>query len=198
MTINGASDPVAEAAGALRELGEAGRMVAEEVRADREQRRRTDRVVMALLVVVAIAVGAVAWGGFSSYRLSATVADCTTPGGQCYEAGKAQAAANRSALTRANLFIVACARPGMTEQTMTDCVKEKLAEAGIDIALIDPDGTAGTPVPSAPTGPPADASIAPASSDQPVEPEPVQPPATDVPGTDDPAEGAGDTGGATP
>lgn len=180
---------------AIRELGDAGRMVADEVHLDREQRRKTDRVVVALLAVVVLAVGAVAWFGYSNYKLNRLIAECTTPHKQCYEAAKMQQAANRSALTRANLFIVACAPYGRDEDVLRTCVEKKLEEAGIDIPLSGlPVGGNAMPVPSAPTGPPADATIEPSSTDQPIEPTPVQPPDTNPP-ADNPPAPDDDTGG---
>lgn len=166
------SEP-SQAQKAILKLGEAGQLVADEVRADRLARRRHDRTVYALLVVVAVAVLAVAWFGWSNYRLNRLVADCTTPGRACFEGNKQQAAVNRSALTRANLFIVECAmRERQTGPDLAPCVERKLEAAGIDIALISPQlpELSASPVPS---GPPADASIAPGSPDQPVEPSPV-------------------------
>lgn len=183
---------------AIRELGEAGRMVAEEVKHDRQQRRRTDRVVMLLLVLLVLAVGAAGAFGYQSYKLNNFIADCTTPGGKCYEASKAQNAANRSALTRANLFIVACTRTGArTDDELRTCIEKKLTAAGIDISLITPNQPPAVEPTMVPSGPPADATIEPPSSDQPDESSPAQSPVDQAP-ADDPPPVDNDTGGETP
>jgi hypothetical protein len=185
---------------AILDLGEAGKLVAAEVRADRVARKRHDRLVLILLAVVALAVGGTGVVAWQNRELNAQVRDCTTPGGKCAEQARQQQAANRSALTRANLFIVECATDRALNRTqrgaMRACVEAKLRAEGIDIALISPELGDALPAPSAPAGPPGDVSIAPPSSDQPVEPSPVQPPTTETPPAV-PADEPDDTGGTT-
>lgn len=199
-TSNEGLNPMADVGEAIRELGAAGYLVAEEVKHDREQRRRTDRVVMILLVALVLAVAAVGYFGYGNYKMNRLIADCTTPGRTCYEAAKMQAAMNRSALTRANLAIVACTGEGArAEDALRDCVEQKLLAQGIDISLISPNpATSMPPASTAPTGPPADATIEPPSSDQPQEPTPAQPPVTEAPTPADNPPAPDDTGGSTP
>jgi hypothetical protein len=178
---------------AILALGEAGKEVAAEVRADRVARKRHDRTVLALLVVVALALVGVGVVGWQNRELNAQVQDCTTPGGECFEANRKQNAANRSALTLANLAIVECAIGGAAGAALRECVERELVAAGVDISLLDRPAVPVAPAPSSvPAGPPDDATIAPPASDQPVEPSPVQPPTTETP-PGDPADEGGTT-----
>lgn len=92
----------------------------------REQSRRTRRLVW-LLLAVAVVLGGIA---FSNYRLSTeraqvgdSIADCTTPGGECYtrnqenlKAAIAAVAAEQQADSRAVVDQAVCEMTGETRE----------------------------------------------------------------------------------
>lgn len=72
--------------------GEAVRIATESARRTEKANAQTRRLEFILVVVAAVAaLGAVAFSGWNSYRtreFGRIIADCTTPGGKCYEAGR--------------------------------------------------------------------------------------------------------------
>lgn len=106
-----------------------------------EQARRRASVVnlavLALLVAFVVALLAVGW---QNNRLSqqvaatnATLADCTAPGGKCYEQGRTRTGEAIAAVLHAEVAAIQCARlwPGESgpelDRKLEACVAERLA-----------------------------------------------------------------------
>jgi type II secretory pathway component PulL len=109
--------------------------------AETARRRATfiNSVMMALLVVLVGLLVVVTWqNNRLTERVSETnarMADCTTPGGACYEDGRARTRQAISDVVRVSVFVAQCARlyPGEAgpefDAKMEKCVSERLVAA---------------------------------------------------------------------
>ncbi len=113
-----------------------------DVRVAERARRRAAAFNLALLGLLAaalVAVGALGWQNNQlAQRQDETnrrMADCTTPGGDCYEEGRARTEGAVSAVVRISVFVSECGRlyPGESgpeyDKKLEACVAAKLAAA---------------------------------------------------------------------
>jgi hypothetical protein len=103
-------------------------------------RRRAGTINLVLLAVLAalvLSMLAVTWQTHQSTRrldeTNARMADCTTPGGRCYEEGRARTGGAITDIIRSEVFMAECARLYPTEsgpaydRKLEACVMERLA-----------------------------------------------------------------------
>lgn len=115
-------------------------------------RRRANTInlgVLGLLVVFVALLIAVGWQGntaiHESRQANERIADCTTPGGECYEQGRVRTDGAIRVLTTMSIYVSQCGRlfPGEAgpeyDRKLEQCVAQK-----ISVAL----GTSGAPSPS--------------------------------------------------
>lgn len=104
-----------------------------DLKAAEKSRRAATRVNWALFALVVLFVGmlvAVVWQGGETNR---RIADCTTPGGTCYEQGRARTANAIQDIVRVSIYMAQCARlyPGEAgpeyDRKLEKCVYERLA-----------------------------------------------------------------------
>jgi hypothetical protein len=113
-----------------------------DVLAAEQARKRANRIALSLLAVLCLFTGAVLAIGWQNNQLSRRVdktnnqmADCTTPGGVCYEDGRRRTEGAVSSVVRISLFVSQCGRlhPGESgpeyDQKMEKCVTDRLAAA---------------------------------------------------------------------
>jgi hypothetical protein len=129
----------------LNNLGDAARALADEVRADKEQRafevaaaeaaqKRYNRRTTALLVIVALLVCSLA-GIAVANRISnqqnaqiiRQIESCTTVGGDCYEQSTTRTNEVAEQLLRANIAVAICARTEDTPDAIEACVTGRVA-----------------------------------------------------------------------
>lgn len=101
----------------LNNLGAAARDLAAETRAERLAQRRRDRLVVALLALVALLVASLVMLALVNRRTNTQnrqiiqqIGDCTTAGGTCYEDGQRRTGDAIAELVRAQLLVEACAQ----------------------------------------------------------------------------------------
>ncbi len=113
-----------------------------DVRDAERARRKANRFALAVLVVLAAALAGVAVLGWQNNQLAQRqnetnrrMADCTTPGGRCYEEGRARTAGAVGAVVQISVFVSQCGRlyPGASgpayDAKLEACVQQRLAEA---------------------------------------------------------------------
>ncbi len=113
-----------------------------DVQSAEEARRRVTTINLGLLGLLILFVGllvAIGWQGNRAIeetrQVNKQLADCTTPGGKCYQEGQARQAQAISAVTRISVFVSQCGRlwPGESgpdyDRKLNACVAERLAEA---------------------------------------------------------------------
>ncbi len=122
--------------------------------------RKTGHINMALTGVLAVLVALVLAIGWQNNRLATDVADtnkimadCTTPGGACYEQGRARTDSAVSAVVRISVYVSQCGRlwPGESgpdyDRKLEQCVAAKLAQAARQTPAPAPvPGPSSTPV----------------------------------------------------
>lgn len=105
-------------------------------------RKRANQINLAVLGLLGLFVAMLLVIGWQNNQLAQDVsrtneqvADCTTPGGGCYEDGRARTAGAIAALTRISVFVSQCGRlyPGESgpdfDRKLEQCVAAKLAQA---------------------------------------------------------------------
>lgn len=113
-----------------------------DVRDAERARRRAGRFNLAVLAVLAVSLMAVAGLGWQNNQLAQRqdetnrrMADCTTPGGRCYEEGRARTSGAIAAVVRISVYVSQCGRlyPGESgpeyDKKLDACVAAKLAAA---------------------------------------------------------------------
>ncbi len=105
-------------------------------------RRRTNQINLGLLGLLALFVAllvAIGWQGNQAIdqarETNQTIADCTTPGGVCYQEGQTRTNGAVSAVVRISIYVSQCGRlwPGESgpdyDAKLQKCVLERLAQA---------------------------------------------------------------------
>lgn len=105
-------------------------------------RKRANQInlgVLALLALFTALLVAIGWQNnqvIGQVRATNnTLVDCTTPGGGCYQQGRARADGAVSAVVRISIFVSQCGRlwPGESgpeyDRKLTQCVMDRLAQA---------------------------------------------------------------------
>lgn len=113
-----------------------------DVRDAERARRRASQINLAVLGLLALFVAlliAIGWQGNKVigqvHKTNETMADCTTPGGECYERSRQRTGDAIGDIIRANLYMAECARlfPGEAgpnfDRKLEECVYGRLAEA---------------------------------------------------------------------
>lgn len=133
----------------LNNLGDAAGALAEEVRADKEQRavenaqmrrrqEKQNRRVMALLAAVTVLVAALVLMAVSNRVLNRQnrsiverIESCTTVGGECYEQSSRRTDEVASHIIRAQIYAQRCLNqhPTATDAVIEKCVFERLTAA---------------------------------------------------------------------
>lgn len=157
----------------LNNLGDAAMALTDEVRADRGRREeearavaasqhRQNRIMVALLVIVALLVGGLLTMGLQNRARSSQnaqilretavtserIADCTTVGGTCYQQSAARTGQAVQMIVRAQIYLSGCQKIADTDAEVEQCVMRRLLASE-------------TPTPS--RSPSAAPSVAPAS-----------------------------------
>jgi|SRR5688572_26442504 len=123
----------------LNNLGDTAAALTAEVRADREGRRRHDRRMLALLVVLSLLVVGLATLGVLNRRtntqnaeLIEQIKDCTSADGECYREGQRRTADAVAELVRAQMLVELCARDAGndTQAELERCVAQRRAQGG--------------------------------------------------------------------
>jgi hypothetical protein len=199
MTIEGLPAHLTEA---INQLSGAARALTEEVRDDREARaveaeqdraearrrgRRHTALLVGLLVIMLGLVGMAVSNrllGNQNRAIQQQIADCTiVQDSECAQAGDRRTGAALAELQRRYradlLAVVRCDRlAGDDDGRFERCLSEALPALPVRPPVTGP--------PTAPTGPPADATIAPPATDQ-----PGHPPVTEPPSEEPPADASG-------
>jgi hypothetical protein len=105
-------------------------------------RKRANQINLGVLAVLALFVGLLVAIGWQNnqviQRVDETndrVASCTTPGGTCYEQGRARTSGAISAVVQISIFVSQCGRlyPGESgpayDAKLQQCVMDRLAQA---------------------------------------------------------------------
>ncbi|MDP8971158.1 MAG: hypothetical protein M3N52_11830 [Actinomycetota bacterium] len=105
--------------------------LATEVRADRLQRHRENRWIIALLVVLGLLVAGVSTIAVSNRTVTQRIESCTTAGGECYEHNRKRSRQVVTDIARMNIYIHRCmwAHKQATDAQIEQCVAEKMAAA---------------------------------------------------------------------
>lgn len=124
-----------------------------DVRESEEARQKAVRInliILGLISAFVVIMGVISWQSYQvSRQLNETnqkMADCTTPGGQCYEIGRRRTAGAIEDVIRASVYMSQCARlyPGEVgpeyDRKLEACVNERLTKAAT--------GRATTPTPT--------------------------------------------------
>lgn len=135
-----AQTPAEALRGSLSDLIEESKRLRVDVHGAEEARKRASRIslgVLALLCLFVLMLLAVAWQNNQlAHQVNETnlqLADCTTPGGKCYEEGRKRTSAVLADVIRAQIFMAQCARlypneAGPTyDRKLEHCVYERLA-----------------------------------------------------------------------
>lgn len=124
---------IAGLASAAMELSATGQAVLSAFRTTRAQRI----AVLALLILNTVAalaviggVAALIWIGNGNRDNTGIIRDCTTPGGVCYERGRAQTAEAVKTLRQYQVITVQCAHES-TDAAIEACVERKALEQGL-------------------------------------------------------------------
>lgn len=139
----------------LADIIDESRALRSDVHAAEAARRRVATFNLAVLTILAVALLAVVGLAWQNNQLAHKVnrtneqmADCTTPGGHCYEEGRQRTGEAVGALTRISVYVSQCGRlyPGESgpeyDRKLDACVQARLAAE-----LAKP-----TPTPSRPGG----------------------------------------------
>ncbi len=137
------AEPLATAiTGHLANIIEESRGLRGDVRAAEAARRRATRFNLAILAILGVGLLGVAALGWQNNQLAQQqretnrrMADCTTPGGRCYEEGRTRTEGAVSAVVRISVYVSQCGRlyPGESgpeyDKKLQACVSERLAAA---------------------------------------------------------------------
>lgn len=155
MTHHPSPEPVPKPLGvSLTELIKESQALRGDVHGAEAARRRAGRVNLALLAVFAVLVAVLLAVTMQNYRLAhrigetnARMADCTTPGGRCYEESRRRTGTAIADIIRAQIFMAECSRlyPGEAGPTydrkLEACVTERLAGPELQRPTPNPSGT---------------------------------------------------------
>lgn len=133
---------VATLSTSLTELLKESQALRSDVHAAESARRRAGRAILALLILLALfvaLVGVVTWQNNQlTQKVTETnerMADCTTPGGRCYEEGTHRTSSAIGDIILASIYMSECARlfPGEVgpqyDRKLEACVYERLERA---------------------------------------------------------------------
>jgi len=160
----------------LNNLGDAARALADEVRADKQQReldaqaaaetqRKHNRRMITLLVIVAVLVAGLAMLSISNRRLGQAnsnlnrqnariverIESCTTVGGECYEQSAERTQDAIRQLMLVDIAVAQCSNRTDTDAELEECVTRYVAKAAAPTtppASEPPAAPSGTPEPS--------------------------------------------------
>lgn len=119
----------------LRDVVAEARALRADVQTAEQARRRANHINLAVLGLVVVFVLMLVGVGWQATTTNRQIADCTTPGGNCYEDGRARTSGAIVALTRISVYVSQCGRlyPGESgpeyDAKLERCVAEKLAAA---------------------------------------------------------------------
>ncbi len=160
-------DPVASLRTSLAALIAESQALRGDVHTAEAARKRANQINSALLGLLVLFVAlliAIGWQGNLAIKQSREtnqrIADCSTPGGTCYEEGRVRTDGAISAVVRISIFVSQCGRlwPGESgpdyDAKLYRCVMERLAQAQQLPPTTPPPPTASRPVAS-PTPSPA-------------------------------------------
>lgn len=149
------SDAVSTLRNSLASLIDESQALRKDIHGAEEARRRANQINLALLGLLILFVGllvAIGWQGNEAIdqarETNAAIADCTTPGGKCYEDSRKRAAEFTQDIILVSIYMSQCARlyPGEFgpeyDRKLQACVYERLSRNGD----LPPGGTA-TPSP---------------------------------------------------
>ncbi len=149
------SDAVQTLRGSLSSLIAESQALRADIHGAEEARRRATQINLALLALLILFVGllvAIGWQGNEAIdqarETNAAIADCTTPGGKCYEDNGKRAAEFTQDILLVSIYMAQCARlyPGEVgpeyDRKLQACVYERLQQNGD----VPPQGS--PPVPS--------------------------------------------------
>ncbi len=136
-------EPLVESiTGHLEDIIEESRGLRGDVRQAERARRKASAFNLAVLIVLAVALLAVAGLGWQNNQLAERqnetnrrMADCTTPGGRCYEESRARTSGAIATVVRISVYVSQCGRlyPGESgpeyDAKLEKCVAGKLATA---------------------------------------------------------------------
>ncbi len=136
-------EPLVEAiSGHLEEVIAQSKGLRSDVREAERARRKAATFTLAVLVALSVALVGVAVLGWQNNQLAERqtetnrrMADCTTPGGKCYEEGRARTAGAIAAVVQISVYVSQCGRlyPGESgpeyDAKLKACVAERLATA---------------------------------------------------------------------
>jgi type VI protein secretion system component VasK len=133
------AEPMGGLSASLQQVLDEARSLRTDVKAAERARRRESQinlVIIGVLAVFVLLVGVVTWQNNQVIRQTQqtndTIADCTSPAGECYKSGQRRTAAVVEDLIRASTFVAQCARlrPGESgpefDAFLEQCVAEKL------------------------------------------------------------------------
>lgn len=154
----------------LDNLGDAARALADEVRADRNQReldaaatqaeqRKQNRRMINLLVIVAVLVAGLVTLSVANRQLGMAnaklnkqntqiverIESCTTTGGQCYEQGASRTQDAITQLMQVDIAVARCAKTATTDADLETCVRKYLASHPPVAPTTGGPGSGGTP-----------------------------------------------------
>lgn len=135
-------DPAAALRKSLTDLIAESQALRTDVHSAEEARRRASQINLALLGLLILFVGLLGVMVWQNNELAhqvaktnATMADCTTPGGKCYQQGTARTGQAIQEILKASVYMAECSRmfPGESgpafDAKLEACVNEKLRKA---------------------------------------------------------------------
>lgn len=136
-------EPLVDAiTGHLEDIIQESKALRGDVRQAERARRKAAAFNLAVLVVLAVALLAVGALGWQNNKLAQRqdetnrrIADCSTPGGRCYEEGRTRTSGAIAAVVRISVYVSQCGRlyPGESgpeyDKKLDACVAAKLAAA---------------------------------------------------------------------
>lgn len=85
-------------------------------------------VFLVLIFVLLVQLGHLQHAGRSVGR---QIADCTTPGGSCYQRNQAQTGKAVGSINQVTIIVGRCAKTTSTDEAMTGCIDKALAANGL-------------------------------------------------------------------
>ncbi len=140
MTTNETGSPADNLRASLSALIEESQALRGDVRSAEDARKRASHINLGLLGLLILFVGllvAIGWQGNEAIQANREtnrrMADCTTPGGKCYEEGRQRSNAAIQDILRVSIYMSECARlyPGESgpeyDKKLESCIYERLA-----------------------------------------------------------------------
>ncbi len=143
-------------------LGDAAKAMTEEIRQERAERKRYNKLILALLLVVAVLVAGLVIISVANRRLGVANAElnrqnsriveridsCTNVDGECYKQGVERTQAVAQQLFRANIAVAICARTETEPDAIEACALARVTQPS-ETGESPPSGTGpdGEPVP---------------------------------------------------